>query len=100
MIRGLVRLLGAVALLAGLVLLARDLLAFANGGGFRPAALGHLWSALDPDSFAATQRALPPALWDGAAVWLLLLPGFVVAALLGSLLLLFARPRRRQHGFR
>jgi hypothetical protein len=104
MMRGLLRLLGALLLLAGLVLLARDLVAWAHGDGFQPEALGGLWYALSPGSLnllqAVIQRYVSAALWDGGAVWLLLRPAFAVAILLGLIVLLLARRRRRQHGFR
>jgi hypothetical protein len=101
MIRLLFRLLAAGLLLAGLILLGRDLIALAHGAGFQPAALGQLWYALDPGSLnllqAVIQRYLLPALWDGAVVWLLLQPAFAVALVLGALLWLLTRPRRRTY---
>jgi hypothetical protein len=101
MIRVLFRVIGAALLLAGLVLLARDLVPVARGAGFQPEALGQLWYAVDPGSLnllqAVIQRYLLPALWDGGVVWLLLQPAFAVALVLGVLLWLVTRPRRRTY---
>jgi hypothetical protein len=107
MIRSLFRLLGTLLLLAGLYLLARDLVAAWQSGAlaalsFQPEALGQLWYALHPGSLnllqAVTQRYLWAPLWDGAAVWLLLQPAFAVAGITGIVLLLLTRRRRRHHG--
>jgi hypothetical protein len=104
MIRRVLRILGALLLLAGLVLLADELLATARGGGFQPAALGGLWSALNPGSLellqATTQRYVSVALWDGGVVRLLQLPACFVAIVLGAVLLLSTPRRRRSYGFR
>jgi hypothetical protein len=101
MIRSLLRFLGVALLVAGLGLLARDLVGVAQGAGFRPEALGQLWYALDPGSLnllqAVTQRYVAAALWDNGVVWLLLQPAFVVALVLGTLLVLSTRRRRRSY---
>ncbi len=101
MIRRLFRVVGAVFVLAGLVLLVRDLMPLARDGGFQPEALGQLWYATDPGSLnllqAVTQRYLLPVLWDSGMVWLLLQPAFVVALVIGVLLWLATRPRRRSY---
>ena len=101
MVRFLFRLVGVGLLLLGLILLGHDLIPLAHGAGFQPAALGQLWYALDPGSLnllqAVTQRYLLPALWDGGMVWLLLQPAFAVALVLGVLLWLITRPRRRNY---
>jgi hypothetical protein len=101
MIRSLLRLVGVALVIAGLGLLARDLWGVAHGAGFQPEALGQLWYALDPGSLnllqAVTQRYVAAALWDNGIVWLLLQPAFVVALVLGILLVLTTRPRRRTY---
>ena len=101
MIRRLFRFVGAVFLLAGFVLLARDVFALGHGDGFHPPALGELWYALDPGSLnllqAVVQRYLWAPVWDGGAVWFLLQPAFVVALVLGVLLWLLTKPRRRTY---
>lgn len=104
MIRRMLRLLGVLLLVAGLALLARDLLDFARGRGLQLEALGNLWSALSPDSLSllqgVTQRYASDALWNGVEVWLLLQPACGVGILLGLLLMLATPRRRRPHGFR
>jgi hypothetical protein len=104
MIRRVLRLLGVLLLVAGLALLARDLLDFARGRGLQLEALGNLWSALSPDSLSllqgVTQRYASDALWSGVEVWLLLQPACGVGILLGLLLMLATPRRRRPHGFR
>ncbi len=104
MIRGLVRWVGALLLLAGVGLLARDLLALLHGDPFRPEALGSLWHLLDAASLeglqAAIQRHLGPAVWDNGVMLLLLQPAFAVAVVVGALLLLVAPARARHRGLR
>jgi hypothetical protein len=104
MMRLVFRLLGAVLLLAGVALLARDLLPLAGGGGFAAEALGNVWHALDPESLQGVhdvmQRSVLKTLWDGVIVWLLAQPAFVVAIVLGALLLLLTRGPARGRGFR
>lgn len=90
-LRLLLWLTGPALVLAGLALAVRD----------RAAALGDVWYGLDPGSLnllqAVTQRYLSPALWDGAAVPLLLEPAWIVLLLPGlvlvALALLLARRR-------
>ena len=101
MIRRLFRLLGAVLLLAGLMLLVGDVFALFHGAGFHPRALGQLWYTVDPGSLnllqAVVQRYLFPWLWDSAIVWVLLQPAFVVALVAGVFLWLVTKPRRRTY---
>jgi hypothetical protein len=104
MVRRVLRLLGALLLLAGVVLLGRDLLPLARGDGFAAEALGNLWHGLDADGLRgvhdAMQRPVLKTLWDGGVVWLLAQPAFVVAIVFGALLLLVTRGRARARGFR
>jgi hypothetical protein len=104
MVRRVLRLLGVLLLLAGVVLLARDLFVFARGGVFQPETLDGMWSALSPGSLdllqGAIQRHVSVALWDRGVLWLLQLPAFVLAIVLGALLILLNRRRRRTLGFR
>ena len=104
MMRLVFRLLGAVLLLAGVVLLGRDLVPLARGGGFAAEALGNLWHGLNAGSLRglhdAMQGVVLKSLWDGIVVWLLAQPAFVVAIVFGALLLLLARAPSRVRGFR
>ena len=101
MIRRLFRFVGAVLLLAGLALLAGDLLALLRGDGFHPQALGQMWYAVDHNSLeqfqAGIQRHVIAALWDVAIVPVLRQPAFLVALVLGLFLWLVTKPRRRTY---
>jgi len=104
MMRLVFRLLGAVLLLAGVALLVRDLLPLVRGESFAAEALGNFWHTLDPASLQGVhdtmQRPMLKRLWDGVVVWLLAQPAFVVAIVLGALLLLLTRGPARARGFR
>ena len=62
------RLVGWVLLLAGLIVLVRDLIGLLDTGSFSPIVLGELWFTLHAPSLnlaqAAIQRYVHPALWD------------------------------------
>ncbi|HEY0833670.1 MAG TPA: hypothetical protein VGE72_07145 [Azospirillum sp.] len=92
------RVLGALFLLAGLGALAWD--ATHADDGFRLSALGELWYALSPGSLdllrAVTSRYIAPALWDPAIVSVLLQPAVLVLGGLGILLVLLGSLGRRR----
>jgi hypothetical protein len=95
------RVIGWVLLAAGLVVLARDLLGWLDTGIFAPIALGQLWFDLAPGSLnlaqAVVQRYLHPALWDPVVLSVLFLWASAFLILLGAVLVLACRPRRRRH---
>ena len=92
------RLLGAVFLLAGLGALAWDA-THAPAGGFRLSALGELWFRLSPYTLdlsrAVTERYIWPDLWDPGIVTVLLQPAVLVLGGLGLLFLVLGLIGRR-----
>jgi len=91
-----VRAIGYVLLLAGLMLLGRDLLAWHDTGHFNPVALGPLWLEYSRASYQAAQGKLAPwilyVLRDILMLWAA--PSLVV---LGAVLALVVRIKRRGH---
>jgi hypothetical protein len=95
------RFLGWLLVLAGLVVLGRDLLLFWDTGRFAPIVLGQLWYDLSPNTLQlaqpAIQRHVSPYLWDPVIQTVLLWWAFAIFFGLGIVLLaLFRRrdPRR------
>ena len=96
------RLLGWLAILSGLAVLARDVTIGIRTGDWTPIALGQLWYDIDRSSLnlaqAVVQRYISPFLWDPVIVGLLYCWAFAVFLILGAILLsLFRRrgaPRR------
>jgi hypothetical protein len=78
----LLRAIGWLLLLAGLMILGRDLIAYHDAPMFAPLSLRELWRTLAPASVPATPAILD--LWSA--------PAFLVA---GLVLLAFRRVRRR-----
>ena len=103
------RLIGWVLLLAGLLVLGRDLLVLGTGYDLfsrldiarhnAPIVLGELWYAIQPASLQllqpAIQRHIHPALWDWIVQPLLLAWAWAILAALGFALLTFFRRRDR-----
>jgi ABC-type Fe3+ transport system permease subunit len=91
------RLIGWVALLAGAVALARDVLVWIDTKHWAPIALGQLWYELNRSSLnlaqAVIQRYIHPFLWDPIIVTILLSWAFAVLMILGVLLLALFRKR-------
>lgn len=94
----LVRLLGYVCAIAGLLVLGRDALEAMESRGWQPLSLGRLWSEMDQASLSAAQgaaeRHVPPAFADGFAT-LLGQPASLVLLALGVVLLALALLSRR-----
>jgi hypothetical protein len=92
------RLMGAVFLLLGFVVLVSDILA-AGEQGFRLSALGEWWFWLHPDSLQllqpAIERHLSPALWDPGVQTLLEWPLSVELFALSGLFFVLAAIHRR-----
>ncbi|MBP2313352.1 hypothetical protein [Azospirillum soli] len=93
------RLLGAVFLLAALGALAWDA-THAPASGFRLSALGELWFRLSPYTLdlsrAVTERYIWPELWDPGIVAVLLQPAVLVLGGLGLLLVVLGMLGRRR----
>lgn len=98
------RVLGWLFIAVALAVLAADVLAWQQSGGWRLAALGEVWAGLHRDSLLLAEPAIDrhvwPGLWQSAIVPLLLAPAAPACALVGLLLLLVCRRRRRRGGLR
>src|SRR5579872_5047239 len=98
------RVIGWLLLLAGLIVLGRDLLGWADTGQFVPIAAGQLWFNLDHASLnlaqAVIQRYVAAWLWDPVIETVLLWWAVPVLAVPGLVLLMLCRrrgqPRRRR----
>jgi hypothetical protein len=93
------RLVGWLFLAAAMTSLGWDIVASLDADRIIINALGEQWFAFDRDSLAATQRFLEvnlAVLWDPVLMNLLRWPGWIVFALLGILVLLIFRKRRRK----
>jgi hypothetical protein len=91
------RVIGWVLLLAGLVVLARDVIGWIDTRVFAPIVLGQLWFDLSPGSLnllqAVIQRYIHPALWDPVITSVLFLWAWAVFVVLGVVLLALFRRR-------
>jgi hypothetical protein len=94
------RLIGWLFILAGLSVLARDVMVSVNAKHWAPIALGQLWYDLDRSSLnftqAIVQRYIHPFLWDPVMVTILLCWAFAVLMVLGLLILAFCGRRARR----
>lgn len=95
------RIAGWGALLAGLSVLVRDVIAWFDTRVWAPIALGQLWYELDRSSLnlvqAVTQRYISAFLWDRVIVNILLCWAFAALIGLGLVILLLARKRPLRH---
>jgi len=91
-----VRAVGYLLLIAGLIVLGRDGLAWHDTGHIDPVALGPLWLELSRRSYEITETALAPWLLDilHRILFLWAAPSFLVV---GLALALVGRSRRRRH---
>lgn len=93
----LLRLTGWIALLIGLALLARDVVAWFDTKVWAPIALGQLWYELDRSSLnlvqAVMQRYVSAWLWDHVIVQILLWWASAVLTGLGAAIVLLTRKR-------
>jgi hypothetical protein len=91
------RLVGWALLLAGLVVLARDVIGFLDTGTFSPVVLGELWFTLHSSSLnlmqAVIQRYVHPVLWDPVITSILFLWAFAILLVPGLALLLLCHRR-------
>jgi hypothetical protein len=87
-----VRIIGWVLLLAGIVVLGRDLMAWRDSGVFAPVSLGQLWLELHRDSLVGMEDALAP--WLLQIVRALLVPPAAVGFLVAGLVLAWAGRKR------
>ncbi len=100
MIRTTLRILGFVLLALGLFLLFRDFWASLEARELTFVAGGELWYRLHPGSLnllqAGIQRNVAPEIWDPGIVAVLLAPASVILSVLGILLMVVSRRRRRR----
>lgn len=96
------RVIGWFLVIAGIVILARDLLGLVNGGGFVPIAAGELWFTLHQGSLMLAEpvvsRYVPligPWLWHPVISTTLTWPAFLVVIVPGLLLSYAFRRRPR-----
>ena len=93
------RLIGWIFFLAGLSVLARDVLVWVDTKHWSPIALGQLWYDLNRSSLnlvqAVVQRYIHPFLWDPIIVNVLLCWAFAVLMGLGVLILALSGRRSR-----
>ena len=84
------RVIGWVLIVAGIAILARDMIAWIDAGSPAFVAAGQLWFTLHDGSLnliqAITQRYVWPPLWDPIAVTVLLWPAFLVIGVPGLIL--------------
>jgi hypothetical protein len=85
----------------GLGVFAYDVWVFLNSGAVRLTALGQLWYWINPGSLnlvqAVVERYIHPFLWDPIIINVLLAPAAVLFLVIGVLLsLLFRRRKRRR----
>jgi hypothetical protein len=86
------RVLGWVGLLAGLILLGRDLLGWLDTRRLEPLTIDRLWLSLHPASLVALQHYLPGRLWNAAAPALQMW-AWPAPLILGFVLIVACRPR-------
>ena len=93
------RVIGWILVLAGIAILARDIIGWSDAGIFVFVTAGELWFTLHNGSLnllqAITQRYIFPALWDPIFVTVLLWPAFLVVGVPGLILSWVFRRRRR-----
>jgi hypothetical protein len=94
------RLVGWIFFLAGLAVLARDVVAWVETRRWAPIALGQLWFDLNRSSLnlvqAVVQRYIHPFLWDPIIVSVLLCWAFAVLMVVGLLILALSGRRSRR----
>jgi hypothetical protein len=94
------RTIGWILLLAALIVIVRDLIAWYYVGQLHPVVVGELWFELSPTSLQlaqpAIQRHVAAWLWEPVIVTFLTWPAEVVLAVPGIALAWFCRPRDRR----
>ena len=94
------RFIGWLFLAAAAAALVWDLVAWVDMGASPATAMGQHWYTLHRGSLglaqAAIQRYVWPPLWDPVATWILLRPTWLVFGIVGLVLALAFRRRRRR----
>lgn len=103
MIRGLLRSLGYVSLAGGFIAFVVDGAAYVANGEWAPLQIGTAIRAVSPGAYASWESAaklrLPAPLWDPVLVRSLAAPFFLVAVIIGVLLLILGRRPRALIGY-
>ena len=92
-------------LLLALALMAAgaEALASLQAGAWEPISFGQIWYDLHKESLAlaqpAVQRYLHPVIWDYLLVSILLWPAWLLPLILGLVLMLLCRKRRKKQTF-
>ena len=98
------RISGGIFLAVALMAAGAETVRSLEAGGWQPLALGQLWFSIDAGSInlmqAVVQRYLHPAIWDPGVMVLLQWPTWVLAGILGLVLLLLFRRRRPRRWFK
>ncbi len=94
-----VRAIGIVALLLGLILLNRDVNKTLDDAALHVTKLGDFWYAVDPTSLQllqpAIERHVAGWLWDPVILTVLTAPGWLDFGVLGAILMLLGGRRKR-----
>ena len=95
-----VRVLGVVLLLVFLAVFGHEVYK-AAGGGYRLISGGELWFMFDGNSLvgfqALIEKNIAPWLWSDIVLPVLRGPAWAIPLVPAALMLVFARPRRRQY---
>ena len=95
------RLVGALLLALGGLMLLSDLHITGGGLAYRPAALGEVWHRWHAPSLnllqAIVERYVLPQLWSYVLLPLLLAPAWIVAVILGAVLIALSYVRISAH---
>jgi len=98
------RVLGWLLIAVALVVLTVDVVTWLQTGTWRLSALGEIWAELHRNSLLLAEPAIDrhvwPGLWQSVVVPFLLLPAAPMIAVVGLVLLLLCRPKRRRSGLR
>jgi hypothetical protein len=103
MIRGLLRSLGYVSLAGGFIAFVVDGAGYVANGEWAPLQIGAAIRAVLPRAYASFESAaklrLPAPLWDPMLVRSLAVPFFLVATIIGLLLLILGRRPKALIGY-
>jgi hypothetical protein len=102
MIRGVFRLLGLLLLAGGFIFLVYDGARSIADQTLRLTRLGEFWNDINQASqqtFRIMVEGVSPWLWDSAAKFVLNQPTWAVLGVVGVLLMLVFRPKRRLIGY-
>ena len=95
------RFVGGVLCLVFLAVLGHEIYGAATGSGYRLISGGELWFRFDGNSLvgfqALIEKNIAPWLWSDIVLPVLRGPAWAIPLVPAALMLVFARPRRRQY---